>query len=386
MVKTASERIRLAVLAFILAVLACVPYPVVRSPEAGSGGLPEPPGATVTPTQASVSPAATVEPSPVPLPGLELGLIAFCSGGEDGWDDIYVMNADGSDVRRVAAIEGNDMFPQWSPDGQRITFESTGGPGTSIQVVNLNGSDLVQLTGGTANSEYLDWSPDSSRIVFASNRGGDYDLYQINADGSALRQITDTSGVNEVDAHWSPDGSRIAYLCGALEDPECDICTIHPDGSHQTNLTGNPSDYFRPVWSPDGNQIAYTSSGWQGDLWVMNADGGGQRNLTDLPGQDNMSAFSPDGTRIAFWSDRDGDFEIFTVSSDGGEPYQLTHNEEYDHLPVWSPDGNWLVFVSSPSPGETFVESYIRIVGADGRGLRTLVPDPPGGSFPSWQP
>lgn len=117
------------------------------------------------------------------------GRIAFVSD-RDGNPEIYVMNADGTDLTRLTDTPGAERDPVWSPDGQRIAFLYG-----DIYVMNADGTDRTQITNTSAGKENIAWSPDGQRIVFAaketSNARG-WVIYVVNADGTDLTRLTDT--------------------------------------------------------------------------------------------------------------------------------------------------------------------------------------------------
>ena len=84
--------------------------------------------------------------------------IAF-SSNRNGNDDIYVMNADGSDQTRLTDNPANDFFPAWSPDGTRIAFSSNRDGDFETYVMNADGSDQANLTNNPANDLFSAWSP-----------------------------------------------------------------------------------------------------------------------------------------------------------------------------------------------------------------------------------
>ena len=106
--------------------------------------------------------------------------IAFCSS-RLGDFDLWVMNADGSDAKRVIKLEGMQARPAWSPDGSRLAFTWNRDGRYSIHAVVLNGSGLVRLTEGWDRADYASWHPDGKSIVMVGEREGKSDLYRVRA-------------------------------------------------------------------------------------------------------------------------------------------------------------------------------------------------------------
>ena len=208
------------------------------------------------------------------------GLVLFTSD-RTGATHLYRVRDDGSDLRDLTpsreVIGGGD----WSPDGSRIVFATSGG----LFVMNADGSAAAPLgVEGTAPR----WSPDGERILF--NAAGMITV--VRADGTDLRPIT--SGGS---AAWSPDGTRIAFArvdrSRCVADLFCptDLYAIAPDGSGQTRLvsSANASDQLgSPAWSPDGTRIAYTRSCCflgpnASGLYVVGVAGGLAQRVSSTP-------------------------------------------------------------------------------------------------------
>src|SRR5207249_2219478 len=129
----------------------------------------------------------------------------------DGQDEIYVMNADGTCQRNLSNSPADDRSPAWSPDGRFIAFDHFFvDQFQDIAVMDASGSNLRRLT--DSQGEYPAWSPDGSRIAFASSRDGDYDIYVMAADGSGQHALTMNS-TYDMYPTWSPDGTSIVYEC-----------------------------------------------------------------------------------------------------------------------------------------------------------------------------
>jgi Tol biopolymer transport system component len=286
--------------------------------------------------------------------------------------ELWVMNADGSDGRRLSRIAYYGPLA-WSPDGKKIAFTRRT---RAIYVVNADGSGQRRLR---SNSQGPVWSPDGRKIAFTARgpgKGNGGDLYVMNADGSDERNLTRTPGTDDRPA-WSPDGRKIAF--GSYRDGNWEVYVMNADGSDQRNLTPDPATDSRfgpPAWSPDGRKIAFASErDGNSEVYVMNADGSGQRNLTRTPGGEIFPAWSPDGRRVAFVSGPQRRSGIYVVNADGSGTRRLARRGSE---PVWSPDGRKIAFTG---PG-----SEIYVVNADGSGQRALTRTPRANASPRWSP
>ena len=268
------------------------------------------------------------------------------------------MNGDGSGRRRLTQGPQTDGDPVWSPDGRRLAFVRVHGDRSDVYVVDADGSGLRRLapaieftllpgaptSGFGANPA---WSPDGRRIAFMSNRDGNDDIFVVNADGSGLRNLTrrpsgDRKRLGWFSFNgpmWSPDGRKITFrsrrerpseLERAACRPRCqrdEIYVVDADGSGLRRLTHNWKSDGAPVWSPDGRKILFVRSGHP-DLYVMNADGTAQRNFTRSTthpfASDTTPAWSPDGRKIVFVSNRDRNGEIYVMNADGSGLRKLT--------------------------------------------------------------
>jgi TolB protein len=226
------------------------------------------------------------------------GMIAFATSEYDR-SGIAIAMADGSNVRRLT--DGtNDTSPVWSPDGTRIAFAGTAfDPGihrcslgvdhdcpTDIYVMNADGSDLVRLTTDPAPDYHPIWSPDGTQIAFVTYQPSTDGVVSVMlADGSQVRPIS--SGVPgwASSPSWSPDGSLIVFA--AAREHQQAIYGVAPDGSDE-HLILSGDGVGTPVWSPDGSRIAYTAIDPVSDvfsLYTMRPDGSDARLVgTDSPG------------------------------------------------------------------------------------------------------
>lgn len=258
--------------------------------------------------------------------------------GDRGNHEIYVMNSDGSNQRRLTYETSVDFQPAFSPDARHIAFASEREGGMEIYVMNADGSQQRRVTNfGAAGLQAMapTWSPDGKRIAFQS-RGSRTDIYLVNLEGTNLIKISTDSGTSAVPA-WSPDGKKIAFMSRRYGKPE--IYVMNADGSNSVRLTLNDAADNRPAWSPDSRRIAFQSDR-DGDLeiYAMNADGTNQIQLTKNSDQDGYPSWSADGQRIAFQRVVLGHNQIFTMKTDGSDERRLTELSPvaFNGFPNWS--------------------------------------------------
>ena len=216
--------------------------------------------------------------------------IAFVSDRDDPTFEIYVMNADGGDVRRLTTNAASNGQPMWSPDGKELLFRSDLAGKIDLYVMNADGSNLRQLTDERGTDWFASWSPDGGTIAFASTRSGAQALYLMPADGGEPEQITpDDLEANDPD--FSPDGKKLVFVNNFCADcPESDVFVIDLESRETTQLTSEIGNNLTPNWSPDGSKVIFMNMAIEhaadgpAELCVVNADGTGLMNLTKTPG------------------------------------------------------------------------------------------------------
>jgi len=161
--------------------------------------------------------------------------------------------AAGADSGRRAAPEA-DTAPAWSPDGRRIAFTSTRDGNAEIYVVDANGTALRRLTSDAADDFAPAWSPDGRRIAFTSTRDGNAELYLGDANGGAAQRLTRSPAGDHMPA-WSPDGSRIAFA--SRRRGTFDLYVMDAAGRHVRRLTRAPGN-----GEPLGGIKVVAESGW----------------------------------------------------------------------------------------------------------------------------
>jgi TolB protein len=247
--------------------------------------------------------------------------------------EIYVMDYDGANARRVTVNRSLNVFPVWSSDARAVVYTSYRRGYPDLFVSYIYQGKLEEPTKGHGHNWLASWSPDGTRIAFISNRDGNPELYVMNRDGSGTRRLTQHPAIDSTPT-WSPTGAQIAFVSDRSGSPQ--IYVIGADGLNLNRLTSE-SYADRPTWSPAPfNEIAYASRSGPGfDIKVLDIATREIRQLTFGQGSNESPAYSPNGRHLAFSSTRDGKSHIFTVARDGRDLRRIT-TVGNNYTPDWS--------------------------------------------------
>ncbi len=228
--------------------------------------------------------------------------------------------------------------------------------------MGCDGSGQTNLTNHSANDRQPSWAS-GGKLAFSSNRNseGGYDIYLLTLDPWQITRLT-TNAADDVSPTLSPDGSKVAYVSYRGEGTDSEIYVLTVSDRRLIQITDNTAADVDPAWSSDGTKLAFASDrdgDW--DVYTADADGSNATNLTDSETDDTAGYDDRwpdhgyfdygDGTGenlIAFASNRDGDWETFTMYDDGGEQTQSTENmgAAMDIHPSWDSLGEYVVLQS----------------------------------------
>jgi Tol biopolymer transport system component len=310
--------------------------------------------------------------------------------------------------QRRLVHEGDAVQPSWSPHGLRIAYWGISSSSQRvIWTVPADRGEAVQVTAGTSVDWNPVWSPDGRYLYFASDRSGVTNLWRLPIDERSGRVLgkpepVTTSSQPSMLLSVSRDGRHIVFTSGEIRT----ILEKVPFDPENGTLAGPTAAIVQTAnviatfdASRDGGWLVYQTQAPREDLFVVHPDGTGLRRLTDDEFKDRQPRWSPDGRRIAFYSNRGGQYEIWTLRADGSrlERAAAASGRRAYH-PVWSPDGRWLacdlrenealidlsrpvaerhpVLLPSPGRGVGFSASSWS---ADGRWLAGALHQPDGG-------
>ncbi|HEY8504894.1 MAG TPA: hypothetical protein VIL46_09950 [Gemmataceae bacterium] len=358
--------------------------------------------------------------------------IAFVSTREPApkpgmaWNALYVMNADGSGVRRVSEPGTACYSPAWSPKGDRIAYAAGSGRtgGSDLYVMRPDGSDVRKLAD---NGGWPSFSPDGETVYFHRRHDKSWGVWRVGTDGKGPERVT-PPGVSAYTPCACPDGKTLvlAVQRGGTRQVErfdleagtftpvtkggkdCWNPTVSPDGRHvvyhraadkvaspNVELWGMPpGTSLRPIrlagsfpaFAPDGKRIALVAGGFSA-LDVMNLDGSGRKRLYSGSNRGVFStAWAHEGDRIAFavgpvFQQPTAGVNLMTVRPDGSDLRALTEDAGNNAFPAFSPDGKQIVFRSGRDGSKN-----LYVMNADGTGLRRLTEGKWTDTMADWSP
>ena len=313
-----------------LLIAGCAPSSPTESPSR-EATLPEEEaqGQTETPTEVVTEPTETAEPAYLPC------TIAFQSDRDGNWE-IYSMDPDGNNLVNLSNDPGEDFEPAFSPDGSRIAFvsnrETDEGGGQYIYVMNADGSDIRRLP-TVDGSRHPAWAPTGEAIVYDN----DNDIFIVNPDGSEDSfQLTETPE-KDVMPDFSPEDDFIAWVSG--EDGNANILIMDLRSKEVQQITPDGGVYDAQ-WTVDA-EIFFHGNGERFGFvnCVMSADG---TNLRDAGGKGTIHEFLPfwtfEGDRVECVGGtiNEDDEEIYLVSDIYPDVFlNLTNNDANDRHPTW---------------------------------------------------
>ncbi len=314
--------------------------------------------------------------------------VAFASADRRSRNyDIFVMDIQSREQRRVTFAGSLDIHPSWAPDGSRIVFASDAGGVFNLYTVDENGENRTRLTNSSGDDIHPDWSPDGSKIAFASDQASAvHQAYWLNPRTGHQKQLTQISfGIDY--PRWSPDGAKIAFF-SAVRDRERwpvgnrQIWQVSADGTGLKSLITDGDYNDEPVISHDLKCIAFKSTRDDNtDIYIFNRDSRKILRLTRHPSYDSRPSWSPDGKHLVFVSRRSDNADIYKINADGGGLVNLTRSDADESMPVWSPKGDTICFVRNVDG-----RREIRVMDSNGKRQMRLDNSPFYSSPPTWLP
>jgi Tol biopolymer transport system component/uncharacterized membrane protein len=289
---------------------------------------------TAIPTQTPV--ILTPSPTSVSLP--RFGGVILFESDRDGNSEVYTLD-DSGHVGRLTDNPAADTQAVWDASMQRIAFTTNRDGQNEIYLMNADGSNPVNLTNNPADDQQPAWSVDGQWIAFTSNRDGNYEIYILRVSDLGTTNLSNHPG-NDSQPNWvrsttfDPSGEYILF--SSDRDGNLEIYRMKTDGSEPVNLSVNPAGDQMAKGSPDGALVVFSSDrDGNPEVYSMRIDGKGQGNQTNYFSYDYQPSWAPNQAWIAFTTNRDGNNEVYILKPGTSEIYNLTSNPYQDQLTDW---------------------------------------------------
>lgn len=275
-------------------------------------------------------------------------IVVVSDKGGNQWKEVYVIDWDGHNEKKISSHKSIALSPAWSPDGKTVAYSAyayhpkakTRNADLFLYEIYTGKRFLISSRPGINSGACFE--PTSKNIYLTISQSGNPDIFSINTDGENLKRVTNgPNGAMNVEPAISPDGKKIAFSSNRSGKPMVYVMNIDGSNIKRTTFAGRYN--ASPAWSPDGKKIAF--AGWDAehfDIFIMNSDGTQIERLTQAKKPSGKWAnnedptFSPDGRQIMFISDRTGKKQIFIVNADGTNERRITTDSANYFKPKWS--------------------------------------------------
>jgi TolB protein len=224
----------------------------------------------------------------------------------------------------------------------KIAFVSNVTGTKEIYTMDYDGENVRRLTKDGLAAMYPAWFSDNSTIAYTRYRANGQEAVTINVGTGVIRKLASFPGLNAF-VGVSSKGNELLMTLSRDGNPE--IYRLRADGSEPRRLTHGPSTESSPCWSPDARRVAFVSDrSGSPQIYVMNAAGGAEERMTYQGSYNTSPSWSPKGDLIAYTARVEGVFQICTVDTETKDVVRLTTGGENKEDPSWAPDGRHLVY------------------------------------------
>jgi TolB protein len=270
--------------------------------------------------------------------GIAKTQIAFVSDRDGaGLKELYLMDYDGANQRRISGHQSLSMDPAWSPKNDGLAYVSYFEGPPSLYWADMADGRKTPILVDDTSTAYPNISPDARKIAFARSLKGNWEIFTVPTAGGPAMRLTSSSGI-DINPVWSPSGRQIAFSSDRTGTPQ--IYIMDAEGTNVTRVSRIGRYNEGPAWHPDGTKLLYSHRSddrSRFDIAMVDLRSHEERILTrGLPGNHEGPSFSPDGRHIVFQSGSGGsDSQIHILNTVTGKIRKLT-SVGRNTSPAWS--------------------------------------------------
>ena len=267
------------------------------------------------------------------LAGSKIYFVSDRSGAKEIWS----MDYDGSNQKRLTQYNSTSSMPAVSPDGKMVAFTTYAGGNPQIRVHSTEtGRRLPFYNPVSSVVETPEFSPDGKQMLFATAVNGWVQICESGIDGGNFHRISNVRAI-EVSPKINPKtGADMLFISGRGGRQQMWHMTL--DGADLQQFTSGEGDVANPAWSPNGQQIAFAwTRGYEPgnfNIFIMDVAKRQPIQLTQGSGRNENPWWAPDGVHLVFTSKRGSSTQVYTMLADGSNVKQIT-TQGNNIQPVW---------------------------------------------------
>jgi len=248
---------------------------------------------------------------------------------------LQVSDADGANPRTVLQSKEPIMSPNWSPDGERLSYVSFENGKTEVFVQEMTSGRRSSVASFKGINSAPSWSPDGKKLALTLSKGGNPEIYVLNLASGDLARVTHNSQSIDTEAVWLPNSNSLLFTSDRGGRPQ--IYKVSSDGGNASRVTFEGNYNSSPDVSPDGRYLAMVHGvGGKYFIAVQDLASGAVQVLTET-GRDESPSFAPNSSMILYATERNGKGVLAAVSVDGRIQQRLGEAGIDVREPAWSP-------------------------------------------------
>lgn len=248
---------------------------------------------------------------------------------------LQISDSDGANPRTVLQSKQPILSPNWSPEGERLSYVSFENGKAEIFIQEMRSGKRTALATFKGLNSAPSWSPDGRKLAMTLSKGGNPEIYVMDISTKALTRVTHSSQSIDTEAVWMPNGHELVFTSDRGGRPQ--IYKVPATGGRAERLTFEGRYNASPDISADGRYLTMMHA-LKGKFYIAVQDlETGAVNVLTERGKDESPSFAPNGRLILYATEQNGKGILAAVSVDGNFHQRLGETGIDVREPAWSP-------------------------------------------------